>query len=85
LTVGANTITNLGLTAMTVTGITFTGADAGDFTQTKTCAAALAPRASCTVSFTFKPVVKGSRSATAVIADNALISTESIALSGTGD
>jgi hypothetical protein len=78
-------VTNVGATALTISGITFTGADPGDFTETNTCSAALAPKGTCSISVTFKPGAKGVRSATLVVADNARISPQGIVLCGTGD
>jgi hypothetical protein len=53
------TLTNVGTTALTITGITITGAAAGDFSQTHTCVASLGVGASCTISVQFKPTGTG--------------------------
>ena len=79
------TVTNVGLTTLTVTGVAFAGADPGDFTQTNTCTAALAPKATCKITVVFKPAAKGARSANLVVTDNAQIGTQSILLSGAGN
>src|SRR5207248_1914558 len=68
------TLTNSGTTPLTITSISDTGANAGDFTETTTCPlspSALAAGANCTISVTFKPTATGSRTASLSIADNA--------------
>lgn len=78
-------VTNVGGTALTITNIVFAGADPGDFSQTNTCSASLAPKGTCTISVTFKPGAKTARTATLVVTDNAVNSPQRISLSGTGD
>jgi hypothetical protein len=78
------TLTNIGTTALTLTGITLTGAAAGDFTQTHTCGASLAAGASCTISVQFKPTVTGNRSAAVRVTDNAAGSPQQVPVSGKG-
>jgi hypothetical protein len=81
------TLTNSGTGALTITGVSLTGANPGDYAQTNTCPlspATLAANASCSLSVTFKPTATGARSASVSIADNATGSPQSIALSGTG-
>jgi hypothetical protein len=62
------------------------GTNAGDFTVTGgTCAAALAPKASCTYVVTFTPGAAGARTATlSVTASHDLLSPHDVSLSGTG-
>lgn len=79
------TVTNVGGTALTISKIAFADADLGDFSQTNTCTASLAPKGTCTISVTFKPGARGARTATLVVTDNAFNSPQSIPLSGTGD
>jgi hypothetical protein len=43
----------------------------GDFSQTNTCGAALAPATFCTISVTFTPAVKGTRAGTLTLASDA--------------
>ncbi len=81
------TLTNSGTGALTLTGISIGGTNAGDFAQTNTCPispSTLAAGASCSVSITFTPTVAAARSASLSIADNAAGSPQSVALSGTG-
>jgi hypothetical protein len=81
------TLTNNGTSATTISGITVTGTNAGDFSQTTTCPispATLAANATCTISVTFTPGASGARSAQLSITDNAAGSPQTVALSGTG-
>jgi hypothetical protein len=74
-------------TAVSISEITFTGANQGDFAQSGgTCGTSLAAKASCTILVTFTPSLLGAESATLSVTNNAqppynaLTST----LSGTG-
>ena len=78
------TLTNIGTTTLTISGIAITGTNAGDFSQTHTCGSSLAPGANCNISIKFKPSASGARSATLVVSDNAAGSPQKVALSGTG-
>jgi subtilase family serine protease len=79
------TLTNVGTTALTISSIAVTGAEAADFPETATtCGSSLAAAASCTVSLTFKPSTTGARSATLKVTDNASGSPQQVPLSGTG-
>ena len=78
------TLTNSGTAALTISGITVTGTNAGDFAQTNTCPGSLAVSASCLISVTFTPSASGARSASVSITDNASGSPQAVALSGTG-
>jgi hypothetical protein len=79
------TLTSAGGTTLSIPTFSFGGADPGDFKETSTCTAALAPKANCNISVTFSPKAKGSRTATLVVTDNAQNSPQSIPLSGTGN
>jgi probable HAF family extracellular repeat protein len=78
------TLTNVGATALTISGIAMTGADAGDFAQTHNCGTSLAAGASCSISVLFKPTASGARSAALSVTDNAGGSPQHVALGGTG-
>jgi hypothetical protein len=78
------TLTNTGNTNLIFTGISVTGANAGDFTQTNNCVSPLAPNAVCTFTVTFAPVGVLSRTASVSIADSAPGSPQSVPLTGTG-
>jgi phosphodiesterase/alkaline phosphatase D-like protein len=80
----AITLTNSGTAALTLTSITFTGTNSGDFSQTNNCGTSLAAGANCAISVTFKPAATGARSGTLTIADNAPNSPQTAALTGTG-
>ena len=73
-----------GGTALTITGITITGANPSDFAQTNTCGSSVAPKKSCTISVTFTPSATGTRTAAVSVADNGGASPQTVPLSGTG-
>jgi uncharacterized repeat protein (TIGR03803 family) len=78
------TLTNNLSTAVTITGITFTGTNPGDYAQTNTCGSSVAAKAKCTISVTFTPHAAGTRTATLNVADDANNSPQRVALTGTG-
>ena len=79
------TLTNPGTGALNFSGgITISGANAGDFAQSNNCGAQVAAGASCTINVTFTPKALNSRVATLSIADDAVGSPQSVALSGSG-
>jgi hypothetical protein len=80
------TLTNGGSTALTITGIALTGADAADFSQTNTCDGSVAALGQCTITVTFTPKAVGTRIAQITITDNspAPNSTQVVDLTGTG-
>jgi len=78
------TLTSTGTTNLMFSGITFTGANAGDFGQTNNCPATMALGAKCTINVTFTPSMVGSESAMLGVNDNAANSPQTVALSGTG-
>ena len=69
---------------VSISSITFGGADPGDFAQTNNCGSTMPPHSHCTVKVTFKPTQQGSRSATLEVYDNGGGSPQTIPLSGTG-
>ena len=78
------TLTNVGTTALSITGIAITGTNVGDFFQSHDCGSSLAAGASCTISVTFRPTAIGTRRAAVSITDSAAGSPQKVALSGTG-
>jgi len=78
------TLTNVGSTAFSLTGISITGPDGEDFQQTNTCGSTVGAGASCTFSVTFTPTASGIRTASISISDNGGGSPQPVALSGTG-
>jgi Bacterial lectin/Abnormal spindle-like microcephaly-assoc'd, ASPM-SPD-2-Hydin len=80
------TLTNAGGTPLTNISITTAGTDPADFPSTNNCTGTtLQPKKSCTISVTFKPAAKGTRTGKLVVADNAQNSPQSISLTGTGN
>ncbi|MFZ3266287.1 MAG: choice-of-anchor D domain-containing protein [Terriglobales bacterium] len=77
-------LTNSGQTPLDISNIAIGGADAGDFSQTNSCPAILAAAASCTISVTFDPTVKGARTGTLIVTDNVAAGQSTVALTGTG-
>ena len=76
------TLTN-GDSTLTSLSIALGGVNAGDFAETTTCAAPLAPGATCTISATFSPTASGVRKATITLTDSAPGSPQVINLTGT--
>ncbi len=78
------TLTYMATTALTITGITLSGAQSGDFSQTNSCGTTLAGGMSCLITVTFNPQATGGRTAAIQITDSASNSPQVISLSGTG-
>ena len=78
------TLTNTGKKSVTITSITITGTNKGDFAETNTCGTTLAVGASCTISVTFTPTATGTRSGTLSVSDDAVGSPQTASLTGTG-
>jgi hypothetical protein len=78
------TLTNGGTAVLNIGSIAVTGANAGDFAQTNTCASTLAVSTSCSISVKFTPTIAGARSAAIAITDDSAVSPQTVALSGTG-
>jgi len=76
-------LTNTGLTNLAIDNFAISGVDAGDFSQTNNCPAALAPTASCTITVTFAPQAKGCpRKAVLTFTDNVIGGTKQVTLGG---
>ncbi len=79
------TLQNNGASAISISSVTLTGPNSGDFaTSNNTCGASLAPAASCTVSIAFTPSALGARTASLTFTDDASNSPQTVALSGIG-
>lgn len=78
------TLSNYGTATLSITTISFTGADPRDFLQTNTCYSSVAPGARCALSISFKPTQLGSRAATLSLTDNAPGSSQTVGLNGSG-
>jgi len=81
----AFTVTNKESTAISITSVTFTGANPGDFSDTSNCGISLAAGATCSIHVVFKPTATGARSATMNLNDGAPSSPQQVKLSGVGD
>jgi hypothetical protein len=64
------TLSNTGNATLQIAGIGFTGANAGDFSQTTTCGATLTANSSCTIAAVFTPATGGSRNASLTVTEN---------------
>jgi hypothetical protein len=78
------TLSNPGNTALTITSISATGANASSFGQTNNCGASLAAGATCTITVSFTPASAASFTAAISVADNAAGSPQSAVITGTG-
>ena len=78
------TLTNKGDGAVNITSISITGADPKDFAETNNCGKSVASGASCFIKVTFKPLVKGKRTADFSISDDGGGSPQKVGLTGTG-
>jgi hypothetical protein len=78
------TLSNSGNATLTISSITVTGLDPGDFSQTNNCGASLPAATNCTINVVFTPVAAGPRQASLSVTDNASGSPQTAALSGTG-
>jgi len=78
------TLTNTGSAALTISGVSLTGAGASSFAQSNNCGSTLAAGANCTISVTFAPSSAATFAATLSVTDNALGSPHTVALTGTG-
>ncbi len=79
------TLTNSGLTPLTLTGLTISGNFAFATGTTCTSSTVLSPGAPCYIYVSFAPTSKGSKSGSVTITDLALFGKQTISLSGTGD
>ena len=73
-------LSNTGTGALTFSGSGI--ATSGDFAQTNSCGAALAPQTSCTISVTYTPTVVGPETGSLTVTSNA--APQTVALTGTG-
>jgi len=78
------TLSNLGTSSLSITQIAIKGADPNDFSQTNNCGTSVPPQSKCTITVTFTPTAKGSRSANVSITDNDPTSPQAVPLSGNG-
>ena len=76
------TLANSSGSTVTSISISFTGANAGDFSQTTSCGSSLANGSFCLINVTFTPAAVGSRSATLSVSDSGAGSSQTSSLSG---
>jgi len=81
---GTATLDNAGTAALSISSVTITGANPGDFAQANNCGSSLSAGSSCTFNITFTPAASGSRTALLSVADNSAGSPQTVSLSGTG-
>lgn len=77
-------VVNVGDQTLAIGGISLTGANATDFSQSNTCGATLAPNANCSVSILYSPSLAGGEHALLQVSTNAPGSPQTAALTGTG-
>jgi len=78
------TLFNKGGTTLSITGITITGANSGDFSQKNNCGQSVPAGGHCTVTVTFTPTATGQRSAAVSVSDDGGGSPQLVPLAGTG-
>ncbi|MFZ3262852.1 MAG: putative Ig domain-containing protein [Terriglobales bacterium] len=78
------TMSNVGSMALSISGITIGGTNAGDYSQVNTCGSSLSAGANCAIKVTFKPAATGTRAATISIADSDATTPQTIAMTGIG-
>lgn len=81
------TLQNTGTGPLTISAVSITGANPGDFSETNNCpgpSATLGVGGACAIAVTFAPTGTGSRSASLTISDDAIPSPQIVSLNGTG-
>jgi sugar lactone lactonase YvrE len=82
------TLSSTGGEDLSLTGISFTGTNSGDFSETTTCGtsfpATVSPDDACTVNVSLTPSVYGPESGTMTINDNATGGSQTVTLTGSG-
>jgi hypothetical protein len=78
------TLTNSSNVPLTISKISLTGANPGDYSQTNTCGSSVASKATCTFTVTFRPATSGTRTASVTITDNTSAGSNTVVLTGTG-
>jgi hypothetical protein len=78
------TLTNTGGSDLAINSVAITGTNAADFDQNGTCGFSLSAGASCILSVTFRPSQLGQRIASITIADDAMVSSQVLSLTGVG-
>jgi hypothetical protein len=76
--------TNTTSTSVTISKVSLYGSDVKAFKQTNTCGAAIAPGASCNISVTFTPLVKGVHVADIQLQFTGSVDPTPLVMTGTG-
>lgn len=79
-------LTNIGMAPLFVSGVAISGVNSIDFQQQNNCSVntPLISGAACTITVTFTPTFGGDRTAVLVVSDNSFGSSQTVALTGTG-
>src|SRR5262249_36068864 len=80
----AVTLTNVGGSPLSISSISVTSGNAGDFSETSNCSSFVGLNGNCTINVTFTPSTTGTRSSSLAIVDNAPGSPHVVSLNGTG-
>jgi len=75
-------LTNIGPSALSISGLTIGGANAGDFAESNTCGKTVAAGALCNITVTYKSGSIGTHTAVLSIADNSPDSPQQLSLAG---
>lgn len=78
------TLTNTGGSPLSISSIAISGTNAGDYSQTNTCNSSVGSGSSCTISVTFKPTARGTRTADVSVTDSSTDSPQQVSLTGIG-
>jgi ASPM-SPD-2-Hydin domain-containing protein/galactose oxidase-like protein len=78
------TLTNHSSTALSISGVSLTGANSSDFAQTSNCVGSVPAGMSCSLQITFTPTATGARNAVLQIASNLSVNPVLVPLTGTG-
>ena len=76
-------VSNSGGGSLSVSGVSFSGTNASEFSQTNNCGSLSAGR-SCTINITFRPTATGSRTATLSVSNSATSGPQTVSLTGAG-
>jgi Abnormal spindle-like microcephaly-assoc'd, ASPM-SPD-2-Hydin len=78
------TLTNIGTNTLTINGISISGTNLGDFSQTHNCVSSLSAGATCSIYVRFKPTTAGTRTAALNVSDSGAGSPQKVSLIGLG-
>ncbi len=79
------TLTNTGAATLDLTGITITGTNPSEFSETTTCGATLAVNTSCTINLSFSAAAAATYTATLNIVNNSTTNPATVSLTGTAN